>query len=74
MVPLELQLPGTSVQEIIGIWFSGNAGMYIGLVFIAFILFVPGGLLGTVRLLMCGKVAKQFPGWVSRRVDSVRNR
>jgi len=70
---LDTQLPGTSVQEIIGIWFSGNAGMYIGIVFVIFILFVPGGLLGTLRDVRGGKVAKQFPGWLGERIDNVKS-
>ncbi|WP_340101519.1 branched-chain amino acid ABC transporter permease [Salinibaculum salinum] len=70
---LSTQLPGTSVQEIIGIWVSGNGGLYIGIVFVFFILFVPGGLLGTLRLAMGGKVAKTFPDWVRRRVSRVKS-
>ena len=71
---LTVQLPGTSVQEIISIWVSGNGGLYIGIVFVFFILFIPGGLLGTLRLALGGKVSKTFPGWVSRRVDGLRTR
>jgi branched-chain amino acid transport system permease protein len=71
---INTQLPGTSVQEIIGIWVSGNGGLYIGIVFVFFILFIPGGLLGTLRLALGGKVAKTFPDWVGRRVSSLRAR
>ena len=71
---INTQLPGTSVQEIISIWVSGNGGLYIGIVFVFFILFIPGGLLGTIRLALGGKVAKTFPAWVSRRIDGLKAR
>jgi branched-chain amino acid transport system permease protein len=71
---LNTQLPGTSVQEIISIWVSGNGGFYIGIVFVFFILFIPGGLLGTLRLALGGKVAKTFPDWVSNRIDGLKTR
>jgi branched-chain amino acid transport system permease protein len=70
---LNTELPGTSVGEIVDIWIVGHPSLYIGIVFVLFILFVPGGLLGTLRLVMGGKIAKAFPTWVSQRVSRVRS-
>lgn len=39
---------------------NGHASLYIGIVFVLFVLYVPSGLLGTVRHRMGGTVAKQL--------------
>ncbi|MFC7133908.1 MULTISPECIES: branched-chain amino acid ABC transporter permease [Salinibaculum] len=70
---LNTGLPGTSVEEIVDIWIVGHPALYIGIVFILFILFVPGGLLGTLRLAVGGKLAKTFPDWLGRRLDRIRS-
>ncbi len=70
---LDTELLGISVSEIVSVVLQGRAELYIGLVFILFILFVPGGLLGTLRTALGGTVAKTLPGWVSRRVERVRS-
>ncbi len=69
---LNTTLPGTSVEEIVDIWIVGHPSLYIGIVFVLFILFVPGGLLGTLRLAIGGHVAKAFPTWVENRVSALR--
>jgi len=70
---LDTSLPGTTVGEIVDIWIVGHPSLYIGLVFVLFILFVPGGLLGTFRQLIGGKVSKAFPDWVGRRIEGIRS-
>lgn len=54
------ELFGTNLNGIIDIWLTGQAQMYTGTVFIVFILFVPGGLLGTLRLYAGGKLSHRF--------------
>ncbi len=51
---------GTNLNGVIDIWLTGQAQMYTGTVFIIFILFVPGGLLGTLRLYAGGKLSHRF--------------
>jgi branched-chain amino acid transport system permease protein len=46
---------------------QGHSELYIGIMFILFVLYVPGGLLGVVRLLLGGKLSKAFPDWLGRR-------
>ncbi len=40
---------GVTVRAALETLFSGRASLYIGLLFVAFVLYVPNGLLGTVR-------------------------
>lgn len=54
------EILGTNLNGIIDIWLTGHAQMYTGTVFIVFILFVPGGLLGTLRLYAGGKLGERF--------------
>ena len=70
---LNTSLPGTTVEEIVDIWIVGHPSLYIGIVFIVFILFIPGGLLGTLRLAIGGNLSKAFPAWVGRRVEGIRS-
>jgi branched-chain amino acid transport system permease protein len=62
---------GVSVQDVLNNSVQGFAGFYVGIVFILFILYVPGGMLGTARAAMGGTLAATFPGWVRRRFESV---
>lgn len=50
---------GLTVQEGIDTFLNGHAELYVGAVFILFVLFVPNGLLGTVRDRLGGHVGKQ---------------
>jgi branched-chain amino acid transport system permease protein len=70
---LDFELLGVTVDETLNIWVQGQADLYVGLVFVLFILYVPGGLLGSVRNAMGGKLAHAFPEWVGRRVSSLRS-
>ncbi|MFB6118167.1 branched-chain amino acid ABC transporter permease [Halosegnis sp.] len=40
---------GLTVREAIATFLNGHAGLYLGLLFVAFVLFVPSGLLGSLR-------------------------
>ncbi len=46
---LGVELAGVTVRAALETLFSGRASLYIGLLFVAFVLYVPNGLLGTVR-------------------------
>jgi len=56
---LTTDIAGLTVQGAIETFLNGHASLYIGLVFVAFVLFVPGGLLGSVRERLGGPIAKQ---------------
>ncbi|USZ69010.1 branched-chain amino acid ABC transporter permease [Halorussus salilacus] len=49
---------GLTVQEGIDTFLNGHAELYIGVLFVLFVLFVPNGLLGTVRDRIGGPVAE----------------
>ncbi|WP_255152585.1 branched-chain amino acid ABC transporter permease [Halorarius halobius] len=59
---------GLTVQEAIETFLNGHASLYLGLLFVLFVLFVPNGLLGTLRDRLGGTVAKQ----VSERLARLR--
>jgi branched-chain amino acid transport system permease protein len=46
---------------ILGVWVSGRASLYIGVVFVLFVLYVPNGILGSLRLWLGGTLAKKLP-------------
>ena len=50
---------GLTVGQAIDTFLNGHAELYIGVVFVLFVLFVPSGLLGTVRNRLGGPVGKQ---------------
>jgi branched-chain amino acid transport system permease protein len=50
---------GLTVNEGIDTFLNGHAELYVGVVFVLFVLFVPNGLLGTVRQRLGGPVAEQ---------------
>ncbi|UPW02324.1 branched-chain amino acid ABC transporter permease [Halorussus gelatinilyticus] len=50
---------GLTVGRAIDTFLNGHAELYIGVVFVLFVLFVPNGLLGTVRDRLGGPVGKQ---------------
>jgi branched-chain amino acid transport system permease protein len=49
------------LATILEVWVSGRASLYIGVVFVLFVLYVPNGILGTLRLWLGGTVAKAVP-------------
>jgi branched-chain amino acid transport system permease protein len=48
-------------ETFLEIWVSGRASLYIGIVFVLFVLYVPNGILGTLRLWLGGTLAKKVP-------------
>ena len=55
-----------TVLEVINVLIDGRADLYLGLVFIAFVLFVPRGILGTLRDRLGGTVAETLPEHLDR--------
>lgn len=51
---------GLTVNEAIDTFLNGHAELYVGAIFVLFVLFVPNGLLGTVRDRLGGPVGKQL--------------
>jgi branched-chain amino acid transport system permease protein len=49
------------LATVLEVWVSGRASLYIGVVFVLFVLYVPNGILGTLRLWLGGTVAKAVP-------------
>jgi branched-chain amino acid transport system permease protein len=56
---LGTDIAGLTVQGAIETFLNGHASLYVGLAFVAFVLFVPGGVLGYVRARLGGPVAKR---------------
>jgi branched-chain amino acid transport system permease protein len=57
---------GLTVQEAIGAFLNGHAALYIGLLFVLFVLYIPNGILGTLRDRLGATVAK----WAGTRLSS----
>ncbi len=57
---------GLTVQEGIETFLNGHASLYVGALFVLFVLFVPNGLLGTLRDRLGGNVAKELPNRLRR--------
>jgi len=57
---------GMTFGEGIEVFLNGHAPLYLGIVFVVFVLFVPGGLLGWVRDRLGGTVAKQLPTYLAK--------
>ena len=51
----------TVVGDAIGLLLDGRAELYVGIVFILFVLYVPEGILGTLRSRLGGTVAEKLP-------------
>jgi branched-chain amino acid transport system permease protein len=59
---------GVTVQGAIEAFLNGHASLYLGLLFVLFVLYVPNGLLGTLRERLGGTVAS----WTARQVERRR--
>ncbi|WP_313696328.1 branched-chain amino acid ABC transporter permease [Halorarum halobium] len=57
---------GLTFGEAIDTFLNGHAALYVGLLFVLFVLYVPNGLLGTLRDRLGGRVAKAAPAHVRR--------
>jgi branched-chain amino acid transport system permease protein len=55
---------GLTLGEGIEVFLNGHAPLYLGIVFVVFVLYVPGGLLGSLRNRLGGTVAKQLPTYL----------
>ena len=64
MNTFESTVGGVTVGEAVDTFLNGHAELYIGLVFVLFVLYVPNGLLGTLRDRVGGTVA----GTVGERI------
>jgi branched-chain amino acid transport system permease protein len=58
---LETEVAGLSVELFVNTALAGRAPLYLGIVFVLFVLFVPNGILGTVRDRLGGTVGKRLP-------------
>ncbi|QLD87431.1 branched-chain amino acid ABC transporter permease [Natronomonas halophila] len=55
-----------TVLQFINVFVDGRAELYLGLIFIAFVLFVPRGILGALRDRLGGTVAEKLPERLDR--------
>jgi len=58
---LGAELFGVSLELFVNTAVDGRAPLYLGIVFVLFVLFVPNGILGTLRDRLGGKVGKRLP-------------
>jgi branched-chain amino acid transport system permease protein len=65
---LNTEVFGLTVEQAIEVFLNGHASLYIGILFVLFVLYVPDGLLGRVRDRFGGRVAKR----VADRIDRYR--
>ena len=60
---------GLTVAEAINTFLNGHAALYVGLLFVLFVLYVPNGLLGTTRDRLGGTLSKALPRHLRRWLD-----
>ena len=58
---LEADLFGVSVELFVNTAVDGRAPLYLGIIFVLFVLFVPNGILGTLRDRLDGPVGERLP-------------
>ncbi|MHC3438488.1 branched-chain amino acid ABC transporter permease [Natrialbaceae archaeon A-gly3] len=63
---LTTDVAGVTFLEVINAAVDGRAPLYLGIVFVLFVLFVPNGLLGSLRDRLGGTVAKRAPDVLER--------
>jgi branched-chain amino acid transport system permease protein len=63
---LMADVAGVTVRDVVDVLLAGRAELYIGLVFVAFVLLIPEGLLGALRDRLGSTVSK----WVGEKLDS----
>ncbi|WP_436347982.1 branched-chain amino acid ABC transporter permease [Natronorubrum sp. FCH18a] len=63
---LTAEVAGLSLNDFLGTVFTGRAPLYLGIIFVLFVLFVPNGLLGSVRDRLGGPVSKRLPDVLER--------
>lgn len=64
---LDADLFGVTVRAAVETFLNGHASLYLGLLFVLFVLYVPNGLLGTIQKRSEGTVTSWLMGWVERR-------
>jgi branched-chain amino acid transport system permease protein len=52
---------GVTVSEAIDTFLNGHAALFVGVLFVLFVLYVPNGVLGTLRMRYGGVLAKAIP-------------
>ncbi|MFW6448259.1 MAG: branched-chain amino acid ABC transporter permease [Halobacteriota archaeon] len=62
----EAEVVGLSLDLVVSSAVDGRAPLYLGIVFVLFVLYVPNGLLGTVRDRIGGTAAEHLPGAIAR--------
>lgn len=55
-----------TVEQAIKVFLNGHASLYIGILFVLFVLYVPNGLLGTIRARLGGPVGKRIADRIKR--------
>ena len=66
---LSLGVGGFTVLDFINAVIDGRAPLFLGIIFVLFVLFVPNGLLGTVRDRIGGTFAERSPDWLDRYLN-----
>jgi branched-chain amino acid transport system permease protein len=54
-------LGGMTIEEFIDVALNGHAPLYVGLIFVLFVLYVPNGIVGTIRDRLGGRVSERLP-------------
>nr|WP_252698591.1 branched-chain amino acid ABC transporter permease [Natronosalvus vescus] len=63
---LSVEVANITFLDLINTVVDGRAPLYLGIVFVLFVLFVPNGLLGSVRDRLGGTVSKRLPAHLER--------
>ncbi|PSP79214.1 branched-chain amino acid ABC transporter permease [Halobacteriales archaeon QS_1_68_20] len=63
---LNAEVAGVPLLDVVNVLIDGRAELYLGLVFVLFVLYVPKGILGTIRDRIGGTAAEHLPGHVRK--------